>query len=105
MEIKPWYKSRLVKIITNKYLLIGLLFGIWMTFMDTNSYLTHKELDTEIENLQKKKDFYQTEIEKDQKAIEDLKDTEKLEEFAREKYLMKRENEDIYLIEIDTINP
>lgn len=105
MKSNPWYKNRFFRIITNKYLLIGLLFSVWMTFMDTNSYLIHKELDTEIENLQKKKKFYQTEINKDQKAFENLKDTEKLEEFAREKYLMKRENEDIYLIEIDTINP
>lgn len=105
MSDKPWYKSRLIRILTNKYVVIGLLFGIWMTFLDTNSYFIHRELDEEIETLQKKKNFYETEIERDQKEIENLKDSQKLEEFAREKYYMKRENEDIYLIETDTLTP
>lgn len=78
-------------------------FIVWMLFFDENSYLTHRELDKEVKKLELETDYYKKEIKKDKKMIEDLNNPKTLEKFAREKYKMKREKEEIYLIEFDTI--
>lgn len=75
-----------------------------MLFMDTNSYLFHKELNTEINSLKEQKKKLKIEIEKDKKLIEDLNDMDNYEAFAREKFFMKKDNEEIYIIEFkDTL--
>ena len=86
-------------ILLNRYVLITLLFIIWMLFFDTNSWLIHQELDQEIEELESNKEYYIKEIIKDQKDIKVLKDSGELEKFAREEYFMKRDNEEIFIIE------
>ena len=103
MGFQKLKKNRLFQLFTNRYFLIASVFIVWMVFFDENSYLNHRELDTEINELETSRDFYNKEIEKNKKIIEDLKDPEKLEKFAREKYRMKKENEDIYIIEFDTL--
>jgi cell division protein FtsB len=67
--------------------------------MDTNSYLFHKELNAEINSLKEQKKRLKIEIEKDKKLIEDLNDMDNYEAFAREKFFMKKDNEEIYIIE------
>lgn len=85
-------------------MLIFLVFLVWILFIDENSYLFHYQtLNPEIEKLEKDKKYYQTEIKKDKKKIEQLENPETLDKFAREKYKMKKENEEIYIIEYDTI--
>ena len=75
-----------------------------MLFMDTNSYLFHKELNVEINSLKEQKKRLKIEIEKDKKLIEDLNDMDNYEAFAREKFFMKKDNEEIYIIEFkDTL--
>lgn len=91
------------KILFNRYLLIFIAFGIWMYFFDTNSIQMHNELDNDIEKLESSIEFYKKEIKADKKIIEDHQDPEKLERFARETYQMRKENEDVYIIEYDTI--
>lgn len=80
-------------------MLIVILFIVWMLFFDTNSYLIHRELDKEIDGLQENSTFYQEQIDNDKSFIEKMDDSEEMEKFAREKYYLKRENEDIYIIE------
>ncbi len=92
-------------IFLNKYVLIILLFIIWMLFLDTNSWLIHRELDEEIQELEDNKKYYIKEIVKDQKNIKVLKDSSELEKFAREEYFMKRDNEEIYIIEYEDSIP
>jgi cell division protein FtsB len=70
-----------------------------MIFFDSNSYLTHHELDTEIEALEDNAEFYQKEIDNDKAFIKKMEDSGEMEKFAREKYYLKKENEDIYIIE------
>ncbi|NNL15040.1 MAG: septum formation initiator, partial [Flavobacteriaceae bacterium] len=55
----------------------------------------------EIDDLENEKDYYQREIKKDKKEIKKLSDSDGLEKFAREKYYMKKENEEIYIIEYE----
>lgn len=70
-----------------------------MLFLDSNSWLVHHELNQTIEDLQNNKKYYKTQIRKDTAIINSLNDPDELEKFAREKYFMKRENEEIYIIE------
>ena len=99
-EIK---NKKWVRIISNKYLLILILFFVWMFFFDTNSFFIHQELNDDINKLENNKKVYQEEIKNDKVFIDKMKDSNEIEKFAREKYLMKKENEDIYIIEFDTL--
>ena len=91
------------KILTNIFVLIFIPFLIWMLFFDDNSYLVHRKFNQEIEDLENTISFYKIKIKEDQATIKKLDDSLQLERFAREQYLMKKENEDIYIIEFDTI--
>jgi cell division protein FtsB len=72
--------------------------------MDANSYIFQKELNREIEDLKSQKEKLKIEIEIDKKLIKDLDNIDNYEAFAREKFFMKRENEEIYIIEFqDTL--
>lgn len=104
MKLKELRKKRWFKIISNRYILILLIFAIWMFFLDSNSWLIHHELDQEIDELQTNKEYYQKEIAKDRTVINKLNDSFELESYARQNYYMKRSNEDIYIIEYDTID-
>ncbi|HUH27362.1 FtsB family cell division protein [Gelidibacter sp.] len=76
-------------------------FAIWMLFFDANSFLIHHELNSEMKALENERDYYKKEILKDKKAIKALSTEEGLERLAREKYYMKKENEEIYIIEYE----
>ena len=103
MTLKEIRKNSFVKIITNIFVLILIPFLIWMFFFDENSYLVHRKFDNEINDLENTIFFYKDKIAEDKAIIKKLQDSLQLERFAREKYLMKKDNEDIYLIEFDTI--
>ena len=103
MTFKEFKKKPVVKFLSNIYVLITLLFIVWMAFFDENSWLNHRELNKEIDKLEKSAKYYEKEINNDQKVIKNLKDPDSLERFAREEYRMKKQNEDIYIIEFDTL--
>ncbi|MFL0169715.1 FtsB family cell division protein [Tenacibaculum maritimum] len=103
MTLKQLKNNPFFKIITNSYVLILTIFIVWMLFFDENSYLVHREFNQEIEELKSRNEFYKNKIIEDKKTIQSLEDSIQLEQYAREKYLMKKENEDIYIIEFDTI--
>ena len=103
MSLKKIRENKIIKIITNIFVLILIPFLIWMFFFDENSYLAHKKFDKKIKDLEKTISFYQKKINEDKATIKKLQDSLELERFAREKYLMKKDNEEIFLIEFDTI--
>ncbi len=103
MTFKQLKKNKLIRIITNRYILILSVFIVWMLFFDENSYLVHREFNSEINELETAIEFYKKKIKEDKETIHNLEDSLQLEKFAREQYLMKKENEDIYIIEFDTI--
>ncbi|WP_339662903.1 septum formation initiator family protein [uncultured Polaribacter sp.] len=96
-------KNPFYKIFTNIFVIIFVPFIIWMLFFDENSYLIHREYNNEIEDLESTITFYEEKLASDKEMIKNLQDSIELERFAREKYLLKKENEDIYIIEFDTI--
>lgn len=77
-----------------------------MLFLDNYSYLNHRVLDKQINELKDNKKYYQEEIIKDKENIKLLQNLNHIEKYAREKYFMKKENEDIYIVEFegDTLN-
>ncbi|MCK7591795.1 septum formation initiator family protein [Subsaxibacter sp. CAU 1640] len=93
--------SKYLKPFKNIYILIFVVFVVWMLFFDANSWLIHRELNADMDDLENEKQYYQKEIEKDNKAIKELSTEEGVEKLAREKYYMKKENEDIYIIEYE----
>jgi cell division protein FtsB len=95
---------RILGIRKNLILLITIVFIFWMLFFDENSYLSHRELNKEIQETQKTNSFYKEQIEKDRKMIGDLQNKDSLEKFGREEYLMKRKEEEIFIIDVDSLN-
>ena len=94
-------KFPILKSIGNRYVFVLLFFSFWMLFLDNYSYLEHRLLNKEIEELEDNKNYYKEEIRKDNENIKKLKNPAQIEKYAREKYYMKRENEDIYIIEFE----
>ena len=72
-----------------------------MVFLDNYSYFDHRMLDNQIDELEDNKKYYQEEIKKDQENIKKLKNPQQIEKYAREKYYMKKDSEDIYIIEFE----
>jgi cell division protein DivIC len=72
-----------------------------MIFLDNYSYFDHRILDNQINELEDNKEYYQQEIRKDQKSIKQLKNPGQIEKYAREKYYMKKDSEDIYIVEFE----
>ena len=102
-KIKEWY-LRIPRFIRNKYTILGVAFIVWMVFFDHNNYVTQQELKQELQTLTTQKSYYQHEIEQINHDKEELfHDTTLLEKFAREKYFMKRANEEVFVIDVDTI--
>jgi cell division protein FtsB len=93
--------ANILKPFKNLFVLALIVFGIWMLFFDTHSYLLHRELNQEIEDLQDEKEYYQSEMAKDQEAIDELSTEKGVEKTARETYFMKRPDEEIYIIEYE----
>ncbi len=87
------------KYITNRFVIALIIFVIWMAFIDDNSWLYLRNLNKQIETLENKKEFYQEGIKNQKQELKDLKNDEKLKKYAREKLLMKKKGEDIYIIE------
>lgn len=99
MKLKQLKEKKWVRFISNKYILILLFFLVWMIFFDTNSYFIHRELNQDIKALEKSKDFYTKEIKNDKSFIDKMKDSNEIEKYAREKYYLKKPNEDIFIIQ------
>ena len=95
-EKNPWFKY-----VGNRYVLVLLFFAAWMLFLDNYSYIEHRVLNKELEELETNKEYYQDEIKKDCLDIKRLNNPDQIEKYAREKYYMKRDSEDIYIIEFD----
>jgi cell division protein FtsB len=82
----------------NKYFLTLVVFLVWLTFFDRNNFISQVKFGRTLNNQRKQKEFYKGEIYNDSIALIELQDTVKLEKYAREKYLFKKDNEDIFII-------
>lgn len=91
--------KKLPKFTRNFYFIAGMFFLFWMIFLDSNDLYTQYKLSSQLKSLESEKEFYQEKIEEVRNERQQLlSDTETLEKFAREKYLMKKESEDLFVI-------
>jgi cell division protein FtsB len=91
--------KRLLELLRNKYFLAIVAFAVWMLFFDKNDMLSQYEYRAGVHKLQQEKDFYTKEtasVKKDLKELDSNLVT--AEKFAREKYFMKKDNEDVFVI-------
>ena len=98
--MKPKEIIRLIiPLLRNRYVITFLAFLIWITFFDQNNLLERHDLSSRIRNLEQQKIHYQEEIKNNKQRIEELQSNpENLEKFAREQYLMKKPNEEIFVV-------
>jgi len=83
----------------NKYVAITLTFIVWISFFDTNNLITSYQYRKQLNELEEYREYYQKETKKNVESLALLMESkENLEKFAREKYLMKKDNEEIFLI-------
>ena len=92
--------KRLVDLVKNKFFLVTLVFVVWMIFFDKNDLFSQFKDHQQVNKLRHEREFYKTETDKVTKDLDELtSNPEKLEKFAREKYLMKKANEDVFVIQ------
>jgi len=91
--------NRLVNLVKNKFFLITVAFLVWMIFFDKNDLFSQYQYHQQLSKLKQERDFYKKETAKVAKDLDELtSNPQKLEKFAREKYLMKKANEDVFVI-------
>ena len=88
----------LIKIIKNKFFLTLIGLSVWLLFFDKNDVFSQYELIEKCQKLNKEKEYYLAEIENNKQNLKNLKSNKKsLETLSREAYLMKKDNEDVFV--------
>ena len=92
--------KKLPKSFRNFYFLTAFIFLLWMLALDSNNLITRFQMSSKLRSLENEKEYYQEKIEEVRKDHDELfGDRESVEKFAREKYLMKKKTEDIFIVE------
>ena len=92
-------KINIHPVFKNKYIIALLVFLVWLTFFDKNNFIVQYGYHKDLKALEDERDYYLTEITKNQKELFELtSDSAHLEKFARENYYMKKDNEDIFVL-------
>jgi cell division protein DivIC len=87
-------------LIRNKFVLATLSFVVWMLFFDRNDLFTQIERQGELNELKQSKQYFEKQIAENRKFSKDLQfNASTIEKYARERYLMKRDNEDLFIIQ------
>jgi len=95
--------KKLRYLFTNKYLITGIAFAVWMLFFDRNDVILQLKRVQELNKLQKSEKVMTEKIADTKHELELLKtNPETLEKYAREKYLMKKDNEDLFIVTVDS---
>lgn len=94
---------KLPRLFTNKYLITGTTFAIWMLFFDRNDLSLQLRRVHELHKLQESEKVMDNQIADTKHELKLLKtNPETLEKYAREKFMMKKENEDLYIVTFDS---
>ena len=91
LKIWPWLR--------NKYVLTIAVFSIWMLFFDQNNAVDRLRMGSEIRQLEDDREYYLEQIQKDSARLSELTtNKENLEKYAREQFLMKKSDEDVFVV-------
>ena len=92
--------GRTISFLRNKFLLAATAFVVWMLFFDRNDVFTQMERRSELNELRQSKQYFEKQIAESRSFSKDLQfNASAIEKYAREKYLMKRDNEDLFIIQ------
>ena len=90
-KIWPWLR--------NKYVLTIAIFAIWMLFFDQNNMVDRIQMKAEIRQLENDREYYLEQIQVDSARLHELTtNRDNLEKYAREQFLMKKSNEDVFVV-------
>ncbi len=96
--------KKIFPILINRYFLVSVGFVVWMLFFDQRDYFQQRERAGELNKVEAAKKYYNDEIENTKKQLNNLQNNPTaIEKYARERYLLKRDGEEVYLFE-DTSN-
>ncbi|NCW12286.1 MAG: septum formation initiator family protein [Chitinophagia bacterium] len=99
------FLKKILPFVTNRYFLVSLGFAIWMLFFDQRDFFQQRERAAELKKVEGAKKYYQDEIDKTKKQLNNIQSNPaSVEKYARERYLLRREGEEVYLFE-DTTHP
>lgn len=88
-----------IHIFKNKYLIATILFVVWMLFFDHNNIFLHLQYRKELNELKADKKYYQEQIDLTRKEVDLIKSNpQAMEKVAREQYLMKKDDEDVFVV-------
>ena len=91
--------KNIITFFRNKYILTLTVFAVVMLFVDHNDIFNQLERKKQLNDLLASKKFYQQQIDQTKKNLSDLQNNSAaLEKYAREKYLLKRDNEDLFVV-------
>ncbi len=94
--------SMLKSVFLNKYIIVLVSFGVYITFFDQHNLINRWQSNRKIKELQEEHKYYENEIAKNKHELQKLqKDDDYLEKYAREKYLMRNNGEEIFIIKED----
>jgi cell division protein FtsB len=92
--------KKLIPFVANRYFIACLAFVIWMLFFDQRNFFLQRDRADELEKLEQAKSYYEKEISTTQEQLNNLQSNPgAVEKYARERYLLRREGEEVYLFE------
>jgi cell division protein FtsB len=95
--------KKIMPYVANRYFVVSIGFVVWMLFFDQRDFFQQRERATELKKVEDAKKYYQKEIEYTQKQLNNIQNNKAaIEKYARERYLLRREGEELYLFE-DTL--
>ena len=96
--------SPILKFLLNRYLLFTIAFCVWMFFFDQNSFFVHRELDKQIKLLEIDQAYFQEHLNNETEKLNQLNNNPaEIERIAREKHFLKKEDEDIFIIQQEKV--
>lgn len=94
------FLKKIIPFIANRYFLVAVGFFVWMLFFDQRDFFQQNQRSVELKKVEAAKKYYQDEIEKTKKQLNNLQNNPaSVEKYARERYLLRREGEEVYLFE------
>ena len=95
----------LFAVVSNRYTLALAAFIVWIVFFDENNMFVQRERTQDLVQLNKKIEYYKGQVTQARQELKDLdNDPALLEKYAREKYFMKRDNEEVFIFDSASVN-
>ncbi len=92
--------KKITPFIANRYFVVSVGFFVWMLFFDQRDFFQQRERTAELKKVEAAKKYYQEEIDKTKQQLKNLQNNPaSVEKYARERYLLRREGEEVYLFE------